>query len=135
MDIQLILEFKITFGKYCQVFPKKTLKGVFFGHSIYFIVTHILHITKSAFQVQLTQVWSRKPMFKIGSEHFRKDKKIFSFYVKKGWLAQIGEQNFRFSNGQSFLCIIDNTTKYIAIISCSKGKTKLCSPKTKTYLL
>ena len=35
MDIQLILEFKNSFGKYHPVFPKKSLKVVFFRLPVY----------------------------------------------------------------------------------------------------
>ena len=35
MDIQLILEFKNSFEKYCLVFPKNPKKGVFFWDTLY----------------------------------------------------------------------------------------------------
>ena len=42
-------------------------------------VTHILHSTKISLQVWVTQVWSRKLIFKTGLEHFvkRKDNLFF----------------------------------------------------------
>ena len=53
-------------------------------------VTHLfIHSTKNAFKVWVTQVWSRKTIFKVGLEHFCKSKKIF---FSKGWSAQIREK-------------------------------------------
>ena len=44
------------------------------------------YFSKNTFQVCVTQVWSRKRIFKTDLEHFCKGKKNIFFYIEKdGW--------------------------------------------------
>ena len=46
-DIQLILQFKISFEKYCPVFPKNPYKNFFLGHPVDGMISGILPAGKN----------------------------------------------------------------------------------------
>ena len=46
-------------------------------------VTNFVHSTKIAFQLWVTQVWSRKLIFKTGLENFYKNIETFFFNLEK----------------------------------------------------